>query len=388
MPIPIGCHITVTSIHDIDTAKELATLCFDVDFFIRAVPDDAERARINVMDCGTVPANRDEAVEELKGIFAETFVSCQVSLEKEDMTTDDWGDEMLPDVYGGEVKMTATVKVDFDLTAFPFDIQDFPLRVYQQMDRGYELVHPGQFWKPGAKSSYAQPLTTTPNALVSEEWRMEPPIHVLERTDPAETISDYSLFSVHLKLARKGAGYASRFMSVMAAMSLSGVFPLLATPRMEAGDALGYEIGLLFAVVAFQLLISTFLPVTSTTTALDQYAFFLFAYIFACMVAITAVSWSKAGLEGHEETMAAWLLGVWALFHMYYAWIVRGLLRGRDGELSAPKRFSSVSYVCTESNSIARPRAPNRGAVEVTAGGGRRHEGKYEALTTCAAEPG
>ena len=42
---------------------------------------------------------------------------------QEEMTTDDWGDGLKPNCYGGEVKFTVTLKVDMDLTDFPFDVQ-------------------------------------------------------------------------------------------------------------------------------------------------------------------------------------------------------------------------------------------------------------------------
>ena len=46
----IGTHITVTSVHGIETSKEQVTVCFDLDFFIKAIDDPAD---VQVqMDCG------------------------------------------------------------------------------------------------------------------------------------------------------------------------------------------------------------------------------------------------------------------------------------------------------------------------------------------------
>ena len=48
----------------------------------------------------------------------------QITSDKEEMTSDDWGKELLPGVVGGEVKFTTTMKVQMQLGDFPFDVQD------------------------------------------------------------------------------------------------------------------------------------------------------------------------------------------------------------------------------------------------------------------------
>jgi len=350
---PLGVHITVTSIHDIDTAAERATICFDVDMFIQASPN----SKGPKMDCGSIPTNREEAVAELKNIFAESFCVAQIECRAEEMTTDDWGEGILPDVYGGEVKYTVTQKVAMDLSSFPFDVQTVPLRFYQQYDRAYRFVSPAQFWEEDCSSLYATHLSTVPSALISEEWELHPPLLSQEETSPEETMSTYSTMTIHLKVARKGKGYAVRFMTLMAALSLCGILPLLVRPTMSAGDMLGFEIGLLFAVVAFQLLVSTFLPVTSTATALDQYAFFLFGFIFACMVTITAASFASNNAQfSHSEIHAAWLFGLWFLFHIYYASFVHSLFRKRDTNLRECGLLShktNAAFVIANGNSVA-----------------------------------
>merc|ERR1719240_980652 len=100
----------------------------------------------------------------------------------------------------------------------------------------------------------------------------------------------------------------------MSMLALSAIAPLLVKPVMGAGSMLGYEIGLLFAVVAFQLLISSFLPVTSVATILDRYAFFLFAFVFTSIVVITAVSFMGEEDDDYAfkaDFYAAGLFGVW-----------------------------------------------------------------------------
>ena len=198
----------------------------------------------------------------------------------------------------------------------------------------------------------------------------------------------YTQVAVHLKLARRGSGYARRFISIMAGLSLCTLLPLF-VPQMEGDAVLSFEIGLLFAVVAFQLLISSFLPVTSTTTAIDQcaqlstnhprrralpadaapmrhsnpqsirYAAFLFAYVFAAMVGITVVAF--VGSDEHKLWLAAVLIGFWALFHIYYAWVVVQILRKEKAGLQKPIDKMGQSYVVRQGAArgavaIAEPR--------------------------------
>lgn len=282
------------------------------------------------------------------------FVSYQVEFTKADFSTDDWGDELLPDVYGGEMKCTATLKLDMELGDFPFDVQDAILRVYQQYDRVFRLVPPAKFWQKGAASPYATPLTTNSTVLISEEWDLGNPLLQFCETNPKDTISVYTAVSVHLKIARRGSGYAVRFMSVMSTLSFSGIFPLLIRPAMDAGDMLAFEVGLLFAVVAFQLLISSFLPVTSTTTVLDMYAIFLFAFIFACMIVITLGSY-LGGLSPEDPdftdltVFVPYLAGFWGLFHLLYAGLV-------------------LKKVCSKSRRLLTPRKETGDAFRVSAG--------------------
>ena len=59
------------------------------------------------------------------------YSCCLLCHIQADFSTDDWGEELLPDVYGGEMKCTATLKLDMELSDFPFDVQDAILRIYQ-----------------------------------------------------------------------------------------------------------------------------------------------------------------------------------------------------------------------------------------------------------------
>ena len=360
--VPLGLHISVTSLHDIDTTKETATVCFDADLFIKAQPDGA---RVQ-MDCGRVPTNRDEAVEELQAIFAESFVIGQLSTTQEEMTTDDWGEGLLPNVYGGEVKFTATIKVDMDLSDFPFDVQAVAIRFFQQYDRAYKIVSPARFWAKGSESLYATPLSTTPSALVSEEWELHAPLVRRGLTLPEETISAYSQVAVQLPLSRKGGAYVGRFITLMAAMSLAAVMPL-AVPGMEPGDMLAYEVGLLFAVVAFQLLVSSFLPVSSTVSLLDKYGVFLFVFVFVCMTAVTFEARRDAadddGGGPDYAALAGWLLVGWGAFHALFAVQVGVTLRHRRARLTThaePPR--PEAYIVRDGDTLARPIAGAKAA--------------------------
>ena len=341
-------------------------MSFAADLFIRAVPGSHVQ-----LECGKVPTNREEAVEELKAIFAESFVIGQIDTRQEEMTSDDWGDGLPSDVYGGEVLFTSTLKVDMDLGDFPFDVQTIALRFYQQYDRKYKLVSAASFWESGSSSLYAAPVSTTPSVLISEEWDLHAPLLKIGLTLPQETISAYSQFSVLMPLSRKGGAYAGRFMVLMAAMSLAAMMPML-IPDMSAGEMLSYEVGLLFAVVAFQLLVSSFLPVSSTISVLDKYGVFLFVFVFVCMVAITlqAHLHQEGSDLAHEfKMLSAWLLCGWSIFHiLFVAQIVRTLKHSHTKLITYTEPPVSPGYIVHDgeantmasSGALSRVRGPHR----------------------------
>ena len=139
-------------------------------------------------------------------------------------------------------------------------------------------------------------------------------------------------------------GYCKRFITVMAMMSACALLPRFVKPVMDTTSALGFEISLLFAVVAFQLLISSFLPVTSTTTILDQYAIFLFFFVFMCMCVVV--------IESQVETQdpwihTAWLSAFWGVAHVYFGVMVWLLLTKQEEKLlqrDIPKRKAFVIH--------------------------------------------
>lgn len=134
-----------------------------------------------------------------------------------------------------------------------------------------------------------------------------------------------------------------RFGSIMCVLSLCAMLPLIARPVMTAGDMLEFEMGLLFTVVAFQLIISTYVPISSTMSVFDMYGAFLFLHIFGTMASISVASIVSYDSNSPEAEFPnptlhfIYLFGIWAVAHIYFLGAVFHLTRKRKAELVKSK---------------------------------------------------
>jgi hypothetical protein len=313
-------------------------------------------------------SDRDTGLETIRDHAKWVFLVGSLSSEQpteENRGINEYDDDPKGDKYGFvegcaaiEFCYTTTVKVDMNLVNFPFDVQEVPLRIYDCYGDS-ELVPPAEFFKAGSKHKASNSVVLVRSALVSEEWEMSSP-HVTfgEQSDPYETLAPYTQCTVHLKLARKGMGYAVRFVSLMCLMSLGGLLPFLVEPALEPGDSLSYQMGLLFSVIAFQLIVSSFLPVTSTTTIIDFYGMFLFSFVALCMLVITVTS-SK--FDGNPESGNFWfLLLVWLGFHCWFGAKIQSMLSLRELELDTPNVYEGNAFVIESGQKRGRLVPPDR----------------------------
>jgi len=200
-----------------------------------------------------------------------------------------------------------------------------------------------------------------PSALIAEEWKLEAPIMYYGWTNSDETMLTFPAAIVHLKLVRKGAGYIKRFVSIISPLSFMALFPLH-TPQLELADLFSFEVGLLFTMVAFQLIISSFLPVTSTLSIFDWYMISLFAYVFIVMAVVTAKAACHPDdpmLEDMDGIPTA-LLALWIAIHASFALCVyRGRLRMQmilTTLPEQPKRCFKINNPCKESTPVIAKR--------------------------------
>merc|ERR1712032_501191 len=91
---------------------------------------------------------------------------------------------------------------------------------------------------------------------------------------------------------------------------------------------------------------------TDVPTLLDQYAFFLFAFIFGCMVVSTATSYFEAEDQVAPDMHAAWLFGVWCLYHVYFVILIRKKLRHRESMLLVRPEPPRKAYIIKDGQTL------------------------------------
>merc|ERR1712194_446742 len=241
----------------------------------------------------------------------------------------DWGEEVIPitdedlrdGVIAGEISLSLKVKVDMNYSAFPFDVQTLPILLYSG-DGDWTLVSAEHFWTDGRWSGYARAVAITPTALISEEWDLTSAAAVYDKSDISETMFSNSQIGVYITLKRKGAGYFKRFVSVNVMISAGALMPYM-MPSMELTDIMARQVGLLFAVVGFQLLLSSILPPASTMSVLDHYSIGLFCFIFLLMLLVAVEGYQGPEVDTidpeHSSVVLYGAFSVWLVGHIMFA---------------------------------------------------------------------
>jgi hypothetical protein len=301
----IGICFYIQSVEDIDVQKETVTVQADIGFFVFKDKEDQDEA-----------AN----VEQIKAV-RDNFFFRQADAHWDDEVVPLDYDDLKDGVIGGEVGLTIAIKVDMKYDAFPFDVQTIPMLMYLQENVG-EIYSAEHFFKEGATECYARGVAIIPTALISEEWTLASAALVYEDTDPHETMGVTPQAGVHMLLKRKGAGYMKRFVSITTMISASAFLPLM-IPQMGFHDVLAHQVGLLFAVVGFQLLISSLLPPTSTLSVLDQYTIGLFLFIFLIMLSVAVEAYQDPDAETMDVDTSRnhffWTFLLWLFGHILFA---------------------------------------------------------------------
>jgi len=328
MSTEVGVHVTICSIHDIDMNNETAVVDVDISLFMRGTQSDLEE------------------------VFEEIYFVAAISREtdKDSLTSLNF-DEILPGIAGAELCLTVKVKFDMDFANFPFDTQDLILTFYQAQYR-HKFVSAAKFWKENASCLYSTPLLCVPTALINEEWTLGAPLIHYEKSDPLETMEAFTQVSVSLKFVRKGRAYAFRYIGSMTALSFASILPFVQLPAAEVSDMLAYEVGLLFAIVAFQMLTSSLIPMTTTISILDQYGLFLFFFLMLTMVTITVISWVENSAIDNWNVHACWLFAIWMVYHLYFGIFVVNTIKRQTEMLNSTKKkeFKRNAYMIKGEN--------------------------------------
>lgn len=198
-----------------------------------------------------------------------------------------------------------------ELHSFPFDVQELSLI----MDMSFAPVQKAMF-VPG-RGAFPKPdeeeLRTGKSDTILSSADFNVPLLILNRqycTVPdfdvercvvqfknacyggEEVLGDDSFrwgqVTVRVQLKRKAEGYMYRVGFYNFLLAYTSVCAFALNPVDGLGDRLSFLITLILAAVAFQFIVSQYLPNVSYLTVLDQYTFLVFTL---CCVLLGVVSW-------------------------------------------------------------------------------------------------
>ena len=166
----------------------------------------------------------------------------------------------------------------FELQSFPFDCQDMTMMIKLVNKDGmkkYRFVpHPGST-PVFAKFQLSNSVTT--------EWTMHEPTLEFGFTDPSASRyrQSYPLVIAKFRMERNSSFYLTRvcvYLAMLSALSLT-TFGINVD---EVGDRLSVDFTMLLAIIAYQLVVGSLLPIVEFLTFIDKYS--SFATIFVSLI--------------------------------------------------------------------------------------------------------
>jgi len=139
----------------------------------------------------------------------------------------------------------------------------------------------------------------------------------------------WSQVTVRVQLKRKAEGYLYRVGFYNLLLAYTSVCTFALNPVDGLGDRIGFLITLILAAVAFQFIVSQYLPNVSYLTILDQYTFLVFSLCCALLGIVSYVGIAEMSdekrLEVDRMTLYIYLttLTVLQIFFMIYGYTKR-----------------------------------------------------------------
>lgn len=359
---PIGVSCIVSSIHNVKTLEEQANVRVEILLFYQSSVEDSA-AHTDPDGKVIVHPKLKKAHEELK------FLGIADKPEVERLPTPFVHTALAKGVHSATTTVLLNIKCDLTFDNFPFDVQDVLVRMCFG-DGSCYFATPSDFWKTDSTIGYRQVLLVPNSAMLSEAWRVAAIHALIGRTIAEETVIPSSQLTCVVKIERRGSGYFRRYVTVLALLSLCALLPLIG--RLELSDVMGFEVGLLFTVTAFQMIISSHLPVTPTLSIFDWYMILLFVFIFATMSAVSISAYYLNGDDGLAALMveeASILFTVWGMLHIAFARRIQWMRNHRDermAELPSPPTRKETLFRVEPWQGI--------GVIHSTTGGWERFE--------------
>ncbi|KAG8460134.1 hypothetical protein KFE25_014279 [Diacronema lutheri] len=188
----------------------------------------------------------------------------------------------------------ATFAHAFDLHSFPFDAQTVPLTLTSSWPAPAQWLDGESgdtpFYVellPNVKGSYRSFLNLSGN-FCAGEYDVSPWLHLapaLTSKFESASLQRYPLLRIELHVRRLTGFWVSNVISILGALAASALIPLLMPPD-ELGDRCANLLAIMFAILAYKLILAEQLPKVAYLTMIDRYLLLCFALVMlVCLIA-------------------------------------------------------------------------------------------------------
>ncbi len=287
-----------------------------------------------------------------------------------------------------------------ELQAFPFDVQELTLTMdmtFAPVQKAMFVPSRGIFPKPdtvgnNTVGSSDVMLSTadfnSPNLILNRQYCTIPDFDV-ERcvvqfcntcyAGEEHLVNDafrWSQVVIRFQIKRRAAGYLYRVGFYNLLLAYTSVCTFALSPVDDLGDRIGFLITLILAAVAFQFIVSQYLPNVSYLTILDKYTFIVFTiccillgivsligvadvtneqrvlydrwclYIYLITLTVVQALFWVYGLRAREKQMEHFKMGELELKKVNYLKMDTPITVGKGGLLKESQKPMKVSEVC------------------------------------------
>ena len=221
--------------------------------------------------------------------------------------------------------VTGTFSERLELQNFPFDVQDLALVIQEDHALVQAKLAPHQ-------RRYDFVSVDRDNSSIND-WYFRRPICEFVESDPSDCTfnNTYSQLIIHLKMERRWYTYVTRILLFLCILSLL-VLSYISIDMDDISDRLAHIVTLLLTAVAYQFIISSYLPNVSYLTLMDYYVLFIFGFISAIGINCAILKyWEFPDIA--DVVMFIVFLVVWVLTHVVFLILAKRALKYERSKL-------------------------------------------------------
>eukprot|EP00004_Rigifila_ramosa_P003941 TRINITY_DN1428_c0_g1_i8.p1 TRINITY_DN1428_c0_g1~~TRINITY_DN1428_c0_g1_i8.p1 ORF type:complete len:245 (+),score=41.47 TRINITY_DN1428_c0_g1_i8:509-1243(+) len=212
-----------------------------------------------------------------------------------------------------------------ELSMFPFDFQDLPLRFRTRVEADKIELIPVEHYQ---QSTPLEPSglpngSVPPSRWVQQGWKNlgTRSSEVISRAEASSSGREYPIWQINTQVARNSGYYISNmYFPLFLVVWLA--FAAFAIPPTDLADRLTVVLTLLLTAVAFKYIVAQSLPMISYLTMVDTYI--VWSLLVLSVVALESVAVSRKftlsqadEADKFDEHWCYALIAVWAAVHLY-----------------------------------------------------------------------